>query len=180
MANLVMLDLNDTLIGSHREDGFVTTMDEWYVLDGAVEAVRALQEAGFETAVVTNQPAEHRLEGVTHDQMRWLMLGLEEWTQRELHEPVFFDICYHDKQHGCLCRKPGTKLLLDAMARADAAPRRDQVWMVGDKASDMEAGRAVGTNVLQVYKTSACIVADWYDTIADAAGRIIRESTPCA
>ena len=173
MSNLVMLDLNDTLIGSHRKDGFVTMWDEWFVLDGAVEAVQSLQGAGFRTAVVTNQSAAHRFDGVSQRQMEDLMAAQMEWWAEQLLEDLSWYICWHDKQYACTCRKPGTTLLLNAMAWADAAVNRDRVWMVGDKPSDMEAGRAVGAEVIQVYKTSAPIVAEWDTSMAVAARRII-------
>jgi D-glycero-D-manno-heptose 1,7-bisphosphate phosphatase len=52
-------------------------------------------------------------------------------------------LCFHRSEDGCACRKPKPGLLLDALALHPAC-EREQVWMVGDRATDVLAGKAAG------------------------------------
>ena len=54
----------------------------------------------------------------------------------------------------CDCRKPKPGLLLALMNRLDADAAR--TWMVGDGASDLEAGRAAGVRTALVFASNRC------------------------
>ena len=56
--------------------------------------------------------------------------------------------CFHDTADGCACRKPRPGLLLEAARRWRLDPA--QSFMVGDRWSDIEAGRAAGCRTLLV------------------------------
>ncbi len=106
----VFLDRDGTL---NTERGFVTRVEDFSLLPGAIEAVRTLYDAGFTLVVVTNQSGIARgLYGETvlariHEHAQ-LLLGdrIAAW----LHCP------HHPDETGpyawrCDCRKPGSGLL---------------------------------------------------------------------
>jgi D-glycero-D-manno-heptose 1,7-bisphosphate phosphatase len=47
--------------------------------------------------------------------------------------------CPHSPEDKCLCRKPGIEMLIKAAKKYDIALARS--WMIGDKLSDIEAGK---------------------------------------
>jgi len=109
-------------------------------LPGAIEALRELQ-ASFLLVIVSNQSGLGR--------------GLiTEAEARAVHDRVIAvfraggvefagaHYCPHAPEAGCACRKPAPGLLLDA-ARALAIDLAGSI-MVGDKPSDVDAGRAAG------------------------------------
>jgi D-glycero-D-manno-heptose 1,7-bisphosphate phosphatase len=115
---------------------------EFEFLPGVAEALGRLGAAGFSLAVVTNQPDVAR-----GTQTRAAVEALNDRVRRAL--PVLDVLsCYHDSGDNCLCRKPRPGLLLEAAARwgLDLAAS----FLVGDRWSDVEAGRAAGCRTVLV------------------------------
>jgi D-glycero-D-manno-heptose 1,7-bisphosphate phosphatase len=106
------------------------------VLPGVLEALRRLKAAGYLLIVVTNQPDVAR-----GTQSRETVEAIHTRLASEL--PIDeFQICYHDDEDGCACRKPKPALILEA-ARAHDLELSASV-MVGDRWRDVEAGRRAG------------------------------------
>jgi D-glycero-D-manno-heptose 1,7-bisphosphate phosphatase len=107
--------------------------------DAAVSA-RRMKDAGFGLVVVTNQPdVGHGL----------LALDVVEAMHRRLAAAIPVDAiesCYHRQDEGCDCRKPKSGMLRCAAARLGIDCRRS--FMIGDRASDVEAGRTVGCRTI--------------------------------
>src|SRR5256885_15459120 len=57
-------------------------------------------------------------------------------------------VCPHAPGDGCACRKPGTELLMRAASDLGADPADG--FLIGDKASDIEAGTAAGMTTVLV------------------------------
>jgi D-glycero-D-manno-heptose 1,7-bisphosphate phosphatase len=57
-------------------------------------------------------------------------------------------VCPHAEKDKCDCRKPKPKLLLDAAKEFDIDLK--QSWAIGDRESDIEAGKAAGTKTILV------------------------------
>lgn len=94
---LVMLDLNDTLIGSNRPDGFVLSKDDYYFLDGAFDALALWRREGWDIAIVTNQPGHHRFPDlISEDGMRALMDHMVSGFRFVIGGDVGMYACYHD------------------------------------------------------------------------------------
>jgi histidinol-phosphate phosphatase family protein len=56
--------------------------------------------------------------------------------------------CPHGPEDNCPCRKPKPGLIQRAMEELGADP--GQSWIIGDKSSDIEAGKACGINTILV------------------------------
>lgn len=109
---------------------------DFRVYDGASASLIALKNAGFRLVVVTNQPDVGN--GLVDKPV------IEE-MHRRLGQQLPLDaieVCYHGQRSGCDCRKPQPGMLLRAAARFGIDCTRS--FMVGDRTSDVEAGRRAG------------------------------------
>jgi D-glycero-D-manno-heptose 1,7-bisphosphate phosphatase len=165
---VAILDRDGTIIDVVRDEetGAISVAfhpSQLRLLPGAIEGMRALQEAGFTLAIATNQP------GPAKGQMS---AAAVERTNRALVEKLAsqgvqisgLEVCLHHPQGGadgdpalartCDCRKPKPGLLLALLRRLDGDPSSS--WMVGDGAADLEAGRAARLRTALVFAKNRC------------------------
>lgn len=138
----------------NEERAYVHRVEDFVLLPNAIAGLRALADAGFALVVVTNQA------GVAHGYYdEAAVRTLHEHLQDVLaHEGLHLDAIRYCPHHplgatpayrqACECRKPAPGMVLDA-ARALGLDLAASV-MIGDKLSDVQAGRAagVGLNIL--------------------------------
>ncbi|MGD6833580.1 D-glycero-alpha-D-manno-heptose-1,7-bisphosphate 7-phosphatase [Sutcliffiella halmapala] len=149
---------------------FVNKPDDFHFLPGALEGIRLLTEAEFKLFVVTNQG------GVGLGFMKSQML-------EEIHRHMVKEIsaaggrieevaaCIHKPHEGCLCRKPGPKMIVDLAERHDIDLPRS--YMIGDRAVDIEAGKAAGTRT--VFIGDEVGVGDYhFSSLLDAAQWLVN------
>src|SRR6266446_3174684 len=138
----VFLDRDGTLI---HDVGYPNDPRAVRLLPGAAAALARLQEQGFRLIVVSNQSGIGR-GMVTPEQARRVH---EEFATQLAKSKVHLDgayYCPHAPEDGCVCRKPSPNLLLRAGEELHLDLR--QSFMVGDKLSDIEAGRAAGCRTI--------------------------------
>lgn len=151
----VFLDRDGVLNQTIRVDGVPVpprTLDEFHLIEGVVESVNRLRDAGFLLIVVTNQPDVAR--------------GLQSETAVEamherLNSRIDLDeiaVCFHDDVDECECRKPRPGMLTDAMQRHGIDPSAS--YMVGDRWRDITAGRLAGC-------TTILVGPDWETELPD-------------
>jgi len=141
---IVLLDRDGTIV---VEKTYLTEPDGLELLPNAAAGIRRLNELGLPVAVVTNQAAvgrglltRERLETI---HARMLLVLANEGARLD---GIFF--CPHVPEDTCRCRKPATGLLEEAAKELDGNLARS--FLVGDKASDIGAGRAAGCRTLLV------------------------------
>jgi len=145
MNKAVFLDRDGVI---NVEKGYLHRVEDFEFLPGAPEALRLLKEAGFLLIVVTNQSGVARgyysLEAV-HELHRHLQDELIPYGAAI----DGFYICPHHPDHEsedqlteCSCRKPLPGMIEKAVSDFHIDPARS--YLVGDKLSDSEAGRAAG------------------------------------
>ena len=139
----------------------------------ALEAVAALQKAGYLAICVTNQPDVAR--GTRS------MSEVEAMNQKILHALLLDDIltCPHDDKDACSCRKPKPGMLLAAAESWGVDLTAS--WMVGDRKGDIAAGRAAGCRTVFIDRGYAEgepeHPADYTcHSIADAAAFILQNN----
>jgi D-glycero-D-manno-heptose 1,7-bisphosphate phosphatase len=155
VSRFVFLDRDGTLV---RDVGYPHRLEDFELLPGVVEGLRALAAGGFRLAIATNQSGLGR--------------GLFGWPEYERFQARLLAelaaagvaiagtfVCPHAPDAGCSCRKPEPGLLLRArdVLGADLAAS----WVVGDAARDVELARRAGCRgAVRVGAAGPCPPAD--------------------
>ena len=136
---LIILD-RDGVINQDRDD-FVKSADEWIPIEGSMDAVAFLTQAGYTVAVATNQSGIGRkyFTVQTLNEMHAKMHRLAVQAGGVI-DGIWF--CPHTATDECGCRKPKPGMILDILDRfaAEAA----ETWLVGDSLRDLQAMEAAG------------------------------------
>ncbi|GDY25711.1 MULTISPECIES: D-glycero-beta-D-manno-heptose 1,7-bisphosphate 7-phosphatase [unclassified Agarivorans] len=132
----------------NHDRGYVSKVDDFEFIDGAIEAMQQLKKAGWLLVVVTNQAGIAR--GYFSEEQ---FVSLTEWMDWSLADRgvdldgIYF--CPHHSKYGdetyrqdCDCRKPQPGMLLEAAAELNIDLSKS--WLVGDKASDLLAAKNAG------------------------------------
>jgi D-glycero-D-manno-heptose 1,7-bisphosphate phosphatase len=112
------------------------SVGEIEILEGVVEAVKAIKTLKLVPVVITNQPdvARSIISQNQVDQINYqigLLTGIEH-----------FYTCFHDDSDKCNCRKPAPGLIYQAVN--DLSLDIQKSYLVGDRWRDISAGQAVG------------------------------------
>lgn len=165
----VFLDRDGTL--NVDSPDYVKSADELHVLPEAGPALARLRRAGFLLVVISNQSAIAR--GLTTAAE---LARMHETLSRALAaaggalDDILF--CPHGPNDACACRKPAPGMILEACARHGIDPARS--FMVGDKETDVEAGRRAGCRTVLLAPTPPATLADYVARgIAEAAEWIL-------
>jgi D-glycero-D-manno-heptose 1,7-bisphosphate phosphatase len=141
----VFLDRDGTI---NEEVNYLSQPEQLRLIDGAAEAIKRLNQAGWKVVVVTNQAGIAR-GYFSEAALRQIHLELEKiFRAQGAHIDAIY-YCPHHPTAGigiykadCDCRKPKPGLLERAASELQIDLRRS--FVVGDKRSDLEAGYAVG------------------------------------
>jgi D-glycero-D-manno-heptose 1,7-bisphosphate phosphatase len=129
-------------------------LSELQFYDDAAESVLRLKAAGFDVVIVTNQPD--------------VSAGLiTQPALDDIHDVVASYLkvdrirtCTHLAVDSCRCRKPLPGLLIDEDLEEPLS--FSSSWMVGDRDSDIEAGRSAGCRTIFIDR-------GWVDETGDKA-----------
>lgn len=135
------------------DHGYVSSWDQFEFLPGVPAALWQLQSAGYVLVVVSNQSGigrglytEDDLAALNRRIHRYLLDDHGVEIARFYHCPHHPTEALLEWRQQCHCRKPAPGMIEQACADLHIDPSRS--LMVGDKASDMEAGRAAGVGRL--------------------------------
>ena len=125
----------------NRDMGYVHKIKDFVILDGVLEALIALKSMGFELVVITNQSGIGRgyYSAADVDHLHSHMRNLFAQQRCELTDVL---VCPHAPGDNCDCRKPKPGLINSAATRHGIDPGSSVI--IGDKLTDIEAGRAGG------------------------------------
>lgn len=141
-SRALLLDRDGTII---RDVGYPRDPGAVELLPGAAAALREARALDYKLVIISNQSGVAR--GLIQpDEARAVQARVEELFARE---GVAFDgawFCFHGPDEACRCRKPAPGMIVDA-SRALGLDLARSI-MVGDKASDIEAGIAAGTRAV--------------------------------
>lgn len=136
---LIILDRDGVI--NHDSDQFIKTVDEWQPIEGSMDAIAFLTQAGYTLAVATNQSGIARgyFDMETLNQMHSKMHKLVHQAGGEI-SGIWF--CPHLAEHECDCRKPKPGMVEDILYRFNA--EASDTYLVGDSLRDLQAIAAVG------------------------------------
>ena len=185
MTRALLLDRDGTLIDVVRDEetGVVTTAfhpSHLRLLPGVVDGLTKAQRAGFSLGIATNQPGPAKghfsRDAVARTNAALVSLLAEQGIVIQA-----LRVCLHHPEGGpggdaslvraCDCRKPAPGLLTALLADLHADASRS--WMVGDTASDEEAGRRAHTRTGLVFprgRCELCPLRDAHGITADVTG----------
>jgi UDP-glucose 4-epimerase len=144
----VFLDRDGTL---NEDPGYLSKPDMLKLLPGVGEALASLKSAGFKLIVVSNQS------GIARGLIKPESLSLIHQRMDDLLKPFgvaidHYEFCVHHPDENCGCRKPKPKLILDSAARLGVDISKS--FMVGDKDSDVGAGKNAGCKAAIFLRTN--------------------------
>lgn len=134
------------------EVDYLSDPDKAELIPGVPEALREIHAHGFLAIVVTNQSGVAR--GMyTQNEVNAVHRRIDELLAAAGAKVDGWYFCPHHPKHTgpCDCRKPAPGMLLQA-AREHEIDLANSV-MVGDRLSDLEAGRAAGCRTVWLVKT---------------------------
>lgn len=137
LPRLVILD-RDGVINEDSDD-YIKSPDEWIPIEGSLEAIARLNQAGILVAVASNQSGIGRGLFSPEDLNRMHAKFQRLLARFGGHvDAIFF--CPHTPDAGCECRKPAPGLLRSVSLRFGLP--LTSVPFIGDSESDVEAARA--------------------------------------
>ncbi len=141
----VFLDRDGVINRKAPAGQYITAWEQVEFLPGVAEALRELKLRGFLLIIVTNQSAISR---------KKLTVGVLETIHQRIAQQLGQEgagidavyYCPHEPSADCQCRKPRPRMLQQAAKERGIDLSRS--WMVGDAASDIEAGHAAGCRTI--------------------------------
>ncbi len=147
LKRAVFLDRDGVINVKLPENRYVRNSSEFAFLPGVAEALSVLREMGFFLVVITNQRGIAR-GFMTPDDLRHVHRFMEEELGKSGVELDGLYHCPHDDHEYCDCRKPEPGMIVAACRDLGIDPAKS--YMVGDSASDIDAGRRAGTRTVRI------------------------------
>lgn len=130
---LIILDRDGVI--NHDSDKFIKSPEEWLPIEGSMDAIAFLTQAGYTIAVATNQSGIGRgfFDTDTLHSMHAKMHKLVRQAGGDI-SGIWF--CPHTAEQNCNCRKPKPGMIMDILQRfnADAS----ETYLVGDSLRDLQ------------------------------------------
>lgn len=144
----VFLDRDGTINTRPPQACYVESVEDFHWLDGAQEAIRKLNDAGYLVLLISNQP------GIARERLTWETLyAIEKKMNDDLKEygaridKAYY--CPHNWDEGCQCRKPKPGMLYQAQRDYNLNIPLDCV-LIGDDDRDIDAANQADCRSLQV------------------------------
>jgi len=144
-VKLIVLD-RDGVINEDRGEP-ITQVDDWVPIQGSLEAIARLHQAGWHIAVATNQSGIAR--GLMEiDQLLAVHQKMHDMVGQVGGRIDVVAFCPHSDSNQCTCRKPAPGMLYSISERLDVD--LSTVVLVGDSLRDMQAAMAAAAQPIVV------------------------------
>ena len=140
MNRFVILDRDGTL---NEDPGYVHKVENFKFLPNVISGLKLLK--GFKFIIITNQSGIGRGYYTEEDFHKFNNHLVKQLAAEGIKiEETYF--CKHHPDDVCDCRKPSTKLLLDAVKKY--AIDLKVSWVIGDHPHDIKMGKAAGCKAI--------------------------------
>jgi D-glycero-D-manno-heptose 1,7-bisphosphate phosphatase len=140
----VFLDRDGVII---EDKNYLHQIDKVEFMPGIVQSLKYLQKKGYFLIGISNQSGIGRKMFTVKDCEKVNKFIIEKLKEEGVEISEIF-YCPHSPEKKCKCRKPEIGLFLEAAKKYDIALGRS--WMVGDKLSDIEAGKMVNAKTILI------------------------------
>jgi D-glycero-D-manno-heptose 1,7-bisphosphate phosphatase len=147
MRRAVFLDRDGVINRKAPEGDYIKSVPELVLLPLVGRSIHRLNQANWLVVMVTNQRGIAR-KLMTVADLEAIHEELSTRLEREGARIDLFYSCAHDTTDGCDCRKPRPGMILAAGCEHDLDLNAS--WMIGDRPSDIEAGRSAGCRTILV------------------------------
>lgn len=149
----VFLDRDGTI---NIDKGYIYRKEDFQFIDGSIDAIKQLKENNYKIIVVTNQSGVAR--GYYNEDD---VIELHKYINKKLEAyDCSIDAFYYCPHHpnalidkykiNCSCRKPKSGMLELAVKEFNLIP--EECWMIGDKESDITAGKKLKMRTVLISK----------------------------
>jgi len=149
MKKVVFLD-RDGVINDPQDNYYVHRIEDFVINTGIMEGLQILSDKGYEFVIISNQGGISKGEfsvddvDILHDHL------IAEFESNGIMLSAIYYCPHHDTIEKCLCRKPEPLMLEKAMSQLDIDPEIS--YFIGDKESDIEAGKRADVNTILINK----------------------------
>lgn len=157
--DVIFLDRDGVINVYPGDRNYVTSKDEFFFINGAIEGIKMLKDQGCSIYVISNQAgvskgiySQKQLDEIT------ALMKKELKKNGVALDGIFY--CTHQDSDQCDCRKPKTGLL-DHATRSSIP---DHCFFIGDSYIDVQTGNNFGCTtvlVLSGKETDSSVVAQW-------------------
>ncbi|GED22651.1 D-glycero-beta-D-manno-heptose 1,7-bisphosphate 7-phosphatase [Halomonas halmophila] len=139
-TKLVILDRDGVI--NQDSHHYIKSLAEWIPYPSAIQAIARLTQAGWTTAIATNQSGIAR--GYYDEtELKHMHDSLNALVAEAGGEIAHIAYCPHGPHDQCACRKPLPGMLIDIREALGLETLQDS-WMIGDSLGDLQAGQAAG------------------------------------
>jgi len=168
----------------NRDPGFgdyIKSWGEFQFLPGAIDAIKGLNENGYEIFVISNQAGVAKglfTQAALDEITRNMLAGINRQGGR-IRSVTY---CTHSTDEGCACRKPMPGMIKKATAGLDIDFK--STYFIGDSRHDVGAGKAMGCRTILVLtgKENPADVKNWEirpdfikKDLMEAVGWVLRQ-----
>lgn len=144
MKKAVFLDRDGTI---NVDYGYVSQVEKFEILPGAVEGLKKMLSMHYLLIIISNQsgigrgyysiPDYEKVMETMHHQLGLNGIRIDD---------CFY--CPHSPESNCSCRKPGTKMIEEAVQKWKVNVKES--FFIGDKESDIKAGHKSGLKTILI------------------------------
>jgi|TARA_B100002003_G_C14004975_1_gene485026 D,D-heptose 1,7-bisphosphate phosphatase len=171
MNKAIFLDRDDT-INVDKID--VYKIEDFELKPNVIEALKLFIDKEYKLIIITNQSGIGRSVFTKEDYYKFTEYLVSKLKEEEIEfTGIYF--CPHKSGENCDCRKPSPGNILKGAKEHNINLK--QSWMIGDKLSDVEAGRNAGCRTILLGMKDKEVLANYITKdLLDAANFIIENS----
>ncbi len=140
----VFLDRDGTI---NEEGDYLHDPEKFKLLPNTLEGLKRFHDMGYRLVIISNQPGIGLGYYPEEDFYRVNRVMMKAFSESGIMiDKIYY--CSHSKSEGCFCRKPG-QLLIERAQQELHVDLAHSIF-IGDKTSDMEAGRRAGMKTILV------------------------------
>lgn len=175
--NIVFLDRDGTVFVDPHDER-LDREDKIKLFPDSIEALKYLADHGFAIILITNQAgiAEGRINLQDFDRLNHKVVEMLAPSGIKILKTY---VCPHSPEDNCECRKPKPTMILKAAKEFDVDLAHS--YMVGDRTSDIIAGKNAGTKTILVKTANTPVEVQEADytapTLLDAVKYVVRNTS---